>query len=203
MVLLSVNHNEIQFDYKLTNMKKFSKSETIGIAIIFVVLIVISVPNFIASLKRSRDQVRKDDMGALVPALSVYHTDNGDFPLSSPDGRIVACIKPGDVGTKDKTGRTVFNYIPCNWGVDAFGTYIPRLPRDPDFKKGAGYRYISDGSRYQIYVSLESPDDAEYDPKIIARNLICGNLVCNAGRAYGRTPTDISIEQYELEIMKK
>lgn len=175
-------------------MNPFSKSEIISLFVIFLILIAISIPNFVVSLRRARDQVRKDDLGGLVPALGLYHEDFGIFPLSSSDGRIVAC---------KKSGNLVVNYIPCNWGVDAFDAYMPLLPRDPDYQKGAGYRYISDGSRFQIYVSLENNDDPEYDPKIIARNLMCGNLICNAGRGYGRTPTNISLEEYEAQLLPK
>lgn len=192
-------------------MKPFSKSEIIGISVIFLILLAISVPNFVTSLRRARDQVRKDDMGALVHALDAYFADFGIFPPSAPDGRIMACKKPGDVVTKDKNGRLVVNFIPCDWGRDAIAdvtqdngkVYMPLLPRDPDYKKGPSYRYISDGSRYQIYVSLEGRDDDEYDPKIIARNLVCGNVICNAGRAYGSTPTDVSLEEFEARMLGK
>jgi hypothetical protein len=123
----------------------------------------------------------------------------------------MACKKPGDKVTKDKNGRLVVNFIPCDWGVDAITDvtqdngklYMPLLPRDPDYKKGAEYHYISDGVRFQIYVSLEGKDEAEYDTKIIARNLSCGNLVCNAGRGYANTPTDISLEEYEARLLQK
>ena len=197
--------------YPLEKMKSFSKSELTGLLIIFFVLIIISVPNFVFSLRRARDQVRKDDMGAIVFSLDAYFTDFGIFPPSSLDGRIMACKKPGDTVTKDKEGHLVVNFIPCDWGVDAITDvtqvngkiYMHLLPRDPDYKKGASYRYISDGARFQIYVSLEGKDEAEYDPKIIARNLLCGNQVCNAARAYADTATDISLEQYEAKLMGK
>jgi len=192
-------------------MNKFSKNELIGITVIFLVLVAISVPNFVLSLRRARDQVRKDDMGALVSHLDTYFEDFGIFPPSSPDGRIMACKKPGDKVTKDKDGRLIVNFIPCNWGIDALAdvtqdngkVYMSVLPQDPNYKYGAAYRYISDGVRYQIFVSLEGKDEPEYDPKIIARNLVCGNLVCNAGRAYGSTPTDISLEEYEAQLLRK
>jgi predicted HNH restriction endonuclease len=75
------------------------------------------------------------------------------------------------------------------------------LPRDPDYKKGAAYLYLSDGVRYQIYASMEGKDEAEIDPKIIARGLMCGNRVCNIGRSYS-VPTDISIEEYDKLLLK-
>ncbi|HKC04343.1 MAG TPA: hypothetical protein VKC54_00505 [Patescibacteria group bacterium] len=192
-------------------MMKFTKSEVKGLALIFLVLIAISVPNFVVSLKRARDQVRKDDMGALVHALDSYFSDFGIFPPASPDGRIMACKKPGDIISKDKQGHLVVNFIPCDWGKDGIlditqdngKVYMRLLPRDPNFKNGPSYRYISDGVRFQIYVSLEDTTDIEYDSKIIARNLVCGNVVCNAGRGFADTPTDISLEEYEKGLMEK
>lgn len=192
-------------------MKKFTKQEIFGLSIIFLVLLVISVPNFVVSLKRARDQVRKDDMGALLHALDEYFSDFGIFPPGAPDGRIMACKKPGDVVTKDKNGRLVVNFIPCDWGKDKISDvtqdngkkYMPLLPKDPDFKKGRSYRYISDGTRFQIYAALEGMDNDEYDSKIIARNLVCGNVICNAGRAYSETPTDTSLEEYEQRLKAK
>lgn len=191
-------------------MKKFSKQEVFGISLIFLLLTSVSIPNFVSSLRRARDQVRKDDMGALVHALDAYFADFGIFPPAAPDGRIMACKKPGDPVTKDKDGRLVVNFIPCDWSVDAIADvtqeggkiYLPLLPRDPNFKKGPSYRYISDGVRFQIYVSLEGEDNDEFDAKIIARNLVCGNVICNAGRAYADTPTDTSLEEYQLRLMQ-
>lgn len=192
-------------------MKKFSRQELWGVSLIFLLLFIVSIPNFIVSLRRARDQVRKDDMGALLHSLDAYFADFGIFPPASPDGRIMACKKPGDVVTKNKDGRLVVNFIPCDWSVDGISdvtqnngkVYMPLLPRDPNFKKGPSYRYISNGSRFQIYVSLEGEDNDEFDAKIIARNLVCGNVVCNAGRASSNTPTDISVEEYEASLLGK
>lgn len=183
-------------------MKPFSKSEIISLIIIFSILIAISVPNFIVSLRRARDQVRRNDMGALVHALAEYNADFRIFPSASPDNLIVDCLKPGDKAVKDSKGLWRADMIPCRWGKDAFTdlitnnkVYISILPRDPDYQKGATYLYFSDGDRYQIYAAMEGMDEAEIDQKIIARNLKCGSRVCNVGRSYN-VPTDISIDDY-------
>lgn len=191
-------------------MKRFSKTELIGLLFIFLILVGISVPNFIASLRRARDQVRKDDMGSTWKALGAYQNDFGGFPAATNDGRIVACKKPDDKVSLDKKGHLVINYIPCDWGKDAFVNFTPGkseqymvlLPRDPDFEKGISYEYFSDGHLMQLLVALESKDDPEYDPKIVARGLMCGNVVCNAGRNSG-CPTDKSLEVCEQEGAKK
>jgi type II secretory pathway pseudopilin PulG len=191
-------------------MKSFTKQEIGALSVIFLVLIVISVPNFILSLRRARDQVRKDDMGALQDSLGEYFADFGTFPLSSPDGRILACKNPGDKVEIDKKGRLVVNFVPCEWGRDGIfdltpgstKEYMHILPRDPNYQKGRSYLYLSDGRRIQVFVSLEGSGEDEYDPKIIARNLPCGNVVCNAGRTYG-CATDKTLAQCEEEALKK
>ncbi len=192
-------------------MKSFTKREATSLVIIFVVLIAVSIPNFIVSLRRARDQTRRDDMGLLVHDLDGYVADNRSFPLASPDGRIVDCLEPGDKPVKSDKGIWVVNPIPCEWGKDALTdlltgkVYLSVLPRDPDYQKGASYLYFSDGNRYQIYATMEGMDEPEVDPKIITMNLMCGTRVCNVGRSYN-VPTNISIEEYDkllLENAKK
>lgn len=186
-------------------MKPFTKSEVISLIIIFAVLIAVSIPNFVASLRRARDQVRRDDMGALVHALDEYIADFKVLPSASPDGRIMDCLKQGDKPVKNKKGIWVIDFIACDWGKDAFidliagKVYMPILPGDPDYQKGAKYLYFSDGNRYQIYASMEDVGEAEIDPKIVARGMMCGSRVCNVGRSYN-VPTDISIEEYDKRL---
>lgn len=191
-------------------MKPFTKTELKALGIIFLILIVISIPNFMISLRRARDQVRKDDMGALQGALGEYFNQFHEFPASSEDGRIIACKAPGDTITLDEFGKLQGKLIPCDWGKDRFEdpasngqvVYMNILPREPNYQKGAAYRYISDGQHIQILVSLEGKDEPEYDQKIIARGIYCGNLICNAGRAYGCS-TDMSLEQCALVRQQK
>jgi hypothetical protein len=191
-------------------MKKFTRPETISLLVIFLVLIVISIPNFILSLRRARDQVRKDDMGALQDSLGVYFSDFHSFPPASSDGHIMACKNPSDEVKLDKLGRLVVNFVPCEWGKDGIvdltpgsdKVYMRLLPREPNYEKGSSYHYFSDGQRVQIFVSLEAKDDAEYDPEIIARNIMCGNEVCNAGRNYG-CANNKTLAECELEATQK
>lgn len=190
-------------------MKPFNKSDIITLIIVFVVLLAVSTPNFIASLRRARDQTRRDDIGALNQAFDEYLADfNNGLPASSPDGRIVDCLKPGDKPVKNKSGGWIFTPIPCDWGKDSFvnlisgKVYMTNLPEDPNYKSGATYLYLSDGNRYQIYAAMEGADEPEVDSKIIARNLMCGNKICNIGRSYN-VPSNISIEEYDKLLIEK
>src|SRR5512146_2042380 len=106
-------------------LKAFTKNEIFGLIAIFLLLIIISVPNFLLSLRRARDQVRRDDLGALVHSLDEYITDFRELPPASPDGRIMDCLYPGEKVTTDKKGRLIVNLRPCDWGKDAFIDLTP------------------------------------------------------------------------------
>lgn len=189
-------------------MKKLTKPELLGIAIIFLILFIMSLPNFILSVKRARDNTRKGDLGALVYSLGEYQKDMLSYPLST-DGKITACITPGDNIKTDEKGRIVINFIPCYWGVDGLfdprdsNAYMSVIPNDPDSAKGSSYLYFSNGRRFQIYAALEAIDDDQYDKEIVKRNLMCGVRVCNTGRSDGETPLNISLEEYEESLQPK
>jgi len=195
--------------FRKKGMKPFTKSEIISLVVIFLVLIAVALPKFATSLKLSRDQIRRDDMGALNHAFDEYLAEfNNALPAATVDGRIIDCLAPGDKPVKNANGGWNYNPVPCEWGKDAFtnlitgGVYISHLPTDPDYQKGVSYLYLTDGNRYQIYASMEDKSEPEVDPKIIARNLSCGTRICNMGRSYN-IPTDISIEAYDQMLLEK
>lgn len=185
-------------------MKFFSKPELKALAVIFGLLVVVSLPNFIVSLRRARDAQRKADIGSIYEALNKYQADFGTFPLSA-GGKIAACA-PVEIIKQEPKDAVIFSA--CNWGSDslkdlsddAYPAYLRIIPADPRAARGFGYYYLSNGNRYQIYGALEGESEAEYDPEIIPRKLSCGTKICNFGKAYSRTPLDKSIEEYENEI---
>lgn len=189
----------------------FTKFELISVLVIFAVLIAVAIPNFGASIRRARNQVRRDDLGALQKSLADFYTDFGKFPLSSDDGKIIACLAPGSTPIKDSKGHWSIDYVACSWGVDYFvnvtngNKYMPtQLSRDPDWQKGASYTYLSDGEMYQLYASMEGNDEAEIDPKIVAKRISCGDRVCNVGRYVGcDTSKTLSECESEAKLLKK
>lgn len=190
-------------------MKKITKEELIGVSIIFFLLLIITIPNFVLSIRRSRDQNRRDDIGGLSHGLEEYYADFGVFPKSNAQGEMIACAKPGDKILVDEKGRLIADIVPCVWGRDALvdltpgsnKVYIKALPVDPKHDKGFKYIYLSDGYRYQVLSALESADEASYDATIFARKIMCGTRVCNMGKSYN-APLGKSIEEYVNEIKK-
>ncbi|MFC1625468.1 hypothetical protein ACFL1Q_00295 [Patescibacteria group bacterium] len=191
-------------------MKLFSKKEFKAILIIFVFLILVCIPGFRESLMLSRDLQRKNDFWDIYSALSAYHEDFGVYPLSQ-DSKILACKKPDTEVINDPIKGYIVDYIPCEWGggsitnvLDESKTpYIKDLPADPQADKGLYYVYLSNGTRYQLYASLESSKQDEFSLEIKNLNINCGKRVCNFGRSPGKTPLDKSIEEYENELNEK
>lgn len=188
-------------------MKFFTRQETKAVLIILVILILVSLPNFLISLRKARDAQRKADVGLIHDSLLRYQADFGSFPLGE-EGKIAAC-EP--VTVREVGQEKVFDFSPCQWGKDAladladpaYPAYIQRLPLDPRHNQGVSYYYFSNGARFQIYAALEGKDEDEYDPAIIKRNIQCGSQICNFGRSFSQTPLDKSIEEYENEVRSK
>lgn len=190
-------------------MKFFSKQEIKTIGVILFIIAFISFFNFRVSIRRARDNQRKNDLGTLQSALGEYKQNVGIFPLSSEDGKIIAC--KGEDTYFDEELKTWKNIKPCDWGKDSLKDlsdsndliFMSPIPIDPKNLDGLSFRYISNGKRYQLFAHLEGKDEAEYNVIIEKRGIACGSEICNYGRAYSTTPLDKSIEEYENEISEK
>ena len=177
-------------------MKFFKKSE---LKIIFVILLSISflyVINIKASLRKGRDITRKDDISYVQKALNTYYQKHKVYPLSDNSGRILGCFNDAPL-FDEKTGFAI-NAVACDWGRSSFED-ITLMPRDPKSKDGMEYKYVSDGSSYKFYVSLEGKKEPEYNEQTISLNLQCGTKICN----YGRGDKELKIEFYFLKTDKK
>lgn len=179
-----------------------TRKEVTGIGVILVVLSVVTAANLVVSLRRSRDVQRKADVRLIADLIEAYREEFGFLPLSR-DGKISV-----------RTGVIINNaaaYAECDWGYEclpnlkehASPAYLGRLPVDPQNDQGVAYYFISNGRRYQIYAALEGKEEYGYNPKVIARNLPCGNKICNYGLGSDETPTERSIEDYETELKMK
>lgn len=160
-------------------MKPFSIKELKVITIIFVCLFGVVFFNMTISLRRGRDSIRKNDISALQKSLDTYYQKYRVYPQSNDEGQIVGCFN-GDIIRDKSTGKPI-NVVPCLWGESKFEDKN-LMPRDPSYLKGNSYKYISDGKKYEIYISLEGKDEAEYTASIAAKYLQCGIKICNYGR---------------------
>lgn len=179
----------------------FSKQELVVVGIILAVIGAATSANLSVALRRERDNQRKNDLWTIYDGLVAYQKATASFPQSF-EGKIVACF-----GGIDEFG--IPQAVACDWHADGLKNiftgevYLENLPTDPQHNSGARYHYISNGRYFQIYAALEGADEDEYNEAIVARNIMCGNRVCNFGRGFMETPLDKSIEEYENELRIK
>lgn len=171
----------------------FTSREAKVLTLILVVIFVATFVNLLSAERRARDFQRKEDLNNIVKLVEKFQDQKGSLPLSAEDGRILACNEK-----LDRLGNP--SYEPCPWGDVLFDE---RIPVDPQNSQGVSYRYISNGRHFQIYGSLESAEENEYNPAVVARNLPCGIRICNIGRGSTNTPVDKSLEEYENELRQK
>jgi hypothetical protein len=150
--------------------------------------------------------------------LANYQKDFGFFPPSSPDGKILACkgtnfgSVPEGIPEGEKRDYFFKTLRGCDWGVDlltdvndnSYTPYLAVIPKDPKAEEDYSYLYISNTNRYQLYAYLEGgKEEVGFRDGIVARELRCGTNICNFGKAYGDTPLEKSIEEYENEMRQK
>jgi hypothetical protein len=192
-------------------MKPFTKNEFVGITLILICVGFFFAQGILMSLLRARDSQRMGDLNTISNAVTSFHEEYGFFP-ESENGQIKAC--KGDtyeeslatLQTLPRFDRGIFSsgLKICVWGEDQIVTMTGNgvtLPRDPQTNEGLSYTYLSNDNRFQILGHLESNDDF-YDASVEKRNIACGKMTCNVGKAYGETPLDRSIEQFEQELLK-
>lgn len=199
-------------------MKPFTKNEIKLTSLILLVILVFTFLNLRVSLRRARDSQRRSDIGAIADALDKYQKEFGFFPPSTADGKILACkgsnFGPIPPGIKESEKRDYFFKLleGCDWGKDSltdvnddsYEPYLKVIPGDSKQSKGYSYLYVSNTNRYQLYAHLEGGNtEVGYRTGIVERNLKCGINICNFGKAYGETPLERSIEEYENELNKK
>jgi hypothetical protein len=202
----------------MNKMRFFTKEESGVIVLILLLIGVVSFNNFRLALRRSRDSDRKQDAARVADALRFYKEDFGFYPPSSESGRIVACSKNGgqveiDLEEKEMSleEQLLGIFDPCEWGNDAlkditdpdYPPYMKGLPKDPQWEKGIKYIYRSNTKHFQLYVSLESDEEDEYNEDIVEYGVMCGERVCNFGKSSGAVPLDKSLEEYENELEQK
>lgn len=183
----------------------FTRKELFIVCITLAGIVLATYLNLQVSLRRARDVQRKGDVRAIANALDAYQIDTASYPAND-NGKIVACF--GGVDENNIPQR-----VACSWREDSlrdifytdpnYPAYLNTIPGDPHYKDGVEYVYLSNGRHFQIFAALEGADEPEYNPEIVARNIMCGTRVCNFGLANGQTPLEKSIEEYENELRLK
>ncbi len=197
-------------------MKPFTKTESLAIGTILLIIFFLTFLNLRISLRRARDSQRRADIGSVADALEKYQKDFGFFPPSTADGKILACKGdnfgqvPDDIKEEEKKDFFFKMLKGCGWGKDAlrdvnddeYEEYMKVIPSDPKYEKGYTYLYISNMNRFQLFAYLEGEDaEVGFRQGIIDRGLECGINTCNYGKAFGVTPLEKTLEEYENELI--
>lgn len=199
-------------------MRWFTKSETLVVSLIFLIVATVTIYNLRISIRRARDSQRRADVSNIANSLEKFYSEYGFFPPAE-GGRIKFCKASNfdtildQVNSKELFDRELFfqGLRPCEWGKDVFSdvinegeVYLGTFPSDPKQSDGYSYFYLSNTKRYQIYSTLEGgQSEIGYSDGIVARRLPCGSVMCSFGKSYAETPLSTSIEEYEAELMEK
>ncbi len=121
------------------NFKKgFTLIELLIVIAIVGVLSTVVLASLNNARAKARDSARISNVKEVQTALSMYHSDNGSYPVSADQDW---AGNGADYGTYPNTGAT--GYIP-----NLAPTYIKELPIDPKQTATNGYIYKSDGTDY-------------------------------------------------------
>jgi len=146
------------------DMKGFTLIEmlvVLGILGVVASVLLIEV-NPIAQIQKANDARRKGDLETMQHALELYYQDNGSYPTSSGDYKIL-----------NSSGVTI------NWG-SPWQPYMSTLPKDP--LPANTYVYFSptsgSGQTYYLYANLQRGSG---DPQACNKGNACTSLTGNAG----------------------
>lgn len=162
------NHN---FFGRQTGFTLVELLVVIGIIGILSVAVLITLNPF-AQIQKGNDTKRKEDLSQIQKALETYYHDNGSYPKSSSNYKIIF------------TGNV--NGNPADWGTNGFSPYMSQLPLDPS--KDRTYVYFSSGSSpqsYWLYASLQRDKSCTngvcvaLDPQLCNKGDACTSLVNN------------------------
>ena len=127
----------------------------IGILGLLAVALLVTI-NPIAQIQKSNDAQRKNDLAQFKRALDLYYNDNGRYPVSSVDFKIVI------------SGSSI------EWG-GSWLPYMNKIPKDP--VGGHVYQYYApataNGQTYYLYANLER---GAKDPQSCNSGNVCTSI---------------------------
>lgn len=170
---------------RMQHTSGFTLMELLVVMAILGILIVAGLASFTSSQKKSRDIRRKNDLRQISLAMETYYNDFGSYPLSDPS-------------TNQIKGCGVSGTSACEWGspwkkTPATGTatvYMIAMPIDPTTSHS--YYYVSDGTYYKLYASLEN----ELDTGSGVKQVGYGALTCGGSNkcTYAISSSNVTLE---------
>jgi len=148
----------------------FTLIELLITVAVMLILAVVGMSNYVFSIKKSHDSVRKSDLATIAKGLEAFASDWGYYPPDDGGGKMVAC----------QLGAGAL--YACDWGSPfaanfngSVQTYLAKMPKDPVKTQTYYYKYDSLTGKYNLYAGLENTADPSYK----ATAYDCGNVVCS------------------------
>lgn len=148
--LITIIHDSL---FMIRKSRGFTLIELLVAIIIIGLLAGLLTANFVGVRQRTRDGVRKSDLGQIRSALEFYRSDSGLYPV----------VVGGDPGDFPNTCDD-----PTNPFTDSAGAviYMREIPCDPLNTGDYVYTYAvgGGGATYSIVSCLENVNDSQKDP---------------------------------------
>jgi prepilin-type N-terminal cleavage/methylation domain-containing protein len=143
----------------------FTLIELLVVISIIGVLIAISAFGLQGARETSRDSTRKTDTELIRSGIEIYKSDCNGYPVGS-----------GNPSTVLATGGSALMGDGSTTSCSLGNTYISQIPNDPTFPN-RNYLYYSDGTVYEICVSLEQVQSG--GSVTCGSSSSCGSSACN------------------------
>ena len=145
-----------------TNKQAFTLIELLLVMALLSILIVLLTGNFSTTLKRGRDQQRKNDLSQVQKALELYYEDNRTYPtfdiFTGPNRKFCTtqtCMTPNET------------------------VYMVKTPIDPSSSYVYRYEFGPGGAYYYLYSYIENDLDQGSG---VNKNGYTNNEKCDAAK---------------------
>lgn len=194
-------------------IKWLHKNDLVLIGFIFLFTFLANYIGYKQAKIRERDITRLNHLGLIANSLEAYKRDYDNYPQSSKDGKIKACIdentgyillSDGSFATS-KAGKAIrTNLVECDYGKDPLmdKIYLDLIPEDPKSDEGRNFVYYSNGSDYMLLGSYEAREQADYREDLRFFGLMCGNEFCNVVKLSSGAILENLLKEYQNGIVR-